>query len=191
MTPVGHSLCGASLAVFCTPRLKSLRARTACVASFVLLASLPDLPIPGWGHDSYLVSHSLLVNSAMVAAAAIGLSLWRQGRTWIGGVPVILGGAVAWLSHLLLDSLYNHGQGIVISWPWGSYRFALPVPWFSTLQGKPPPLNAHTFRVCLIEFLAFLPILLICLYGRRFLCHSPCRGKLRRGQGDGQRNQQA
>ena len=62
----------------------------------------------------------------------------------------MLAGAVAWYSHLLLDTLYNHGKGLAIFWPFGSGRVALPIPWFSTLKVI-PLLSSHNLRVAAIE----------------------------------------
>jgi hypothetical protein len=35
-------------------------------------------------------------------------------RTRTGGWLVLAGGGVAWLSHLLLDTFYNHGLGLAM-----------------------------------------------------------------------------
>ena len=82
-------------------------------------------------------------------------------------MAVILGGAVAWLSHLLLDCLYSHGRGLAIWWPVSHARLALPLPWFDTLQGHHSPLDPHTIRVCLWECAFWGPILLISILWRR------------------------
>lgn len=163
MAPVGHSLFGAAVGVLCVPELKTVRARAVFLTGFVLLANVPDFAVPGWGHDQYQVSHSLFVNLAIIAAIVVLLAIWGKARKRIGGAPVILGGTIAWLSHLLLDSFYNHGKGIAIYWPFSNARLALPIPWFSPLESSPPPLDSHTVRVCLIEAVFFLPVLLIAI----------------------------
>ena len=167
MTPVGHSMVGLSVGVVCMPRWESARAKALFLASFVMLANLPDLPVRNWGHDRYAVSHSLFVNLAIIVPVVIGLRLGRRFAPSIGSWPVLIGGAVAWLSHLLLDSFYNHGEGIRIYWPLWQKSLALPMPWFSSLNSIPPPLDAHTLRICLVEFAFYLPWLLLAVYWRR------------------------
>jgi hypothetical protein len=186
MTPVGHSLVGASIGVISMPPLKSLRARLAFVFAFAALANVPDLAIPGWGHDRYDVSHSLWVNLTLIAAVAVVLrsSLYTMGK--LSRIPdrengtvsspnaaistvVILAGSMAWLSHLLLDSFYCHGNGIAIFWPFSNAHLALPIPWFDNLSASPPPLTIHTLRVCTIELLFYFPLLLTTLFCRRVL----------------------
>ena len=136
-------------------------------AVFALLADIPDFPLPGWGHYKYHISHSIFVTGALVAVALLGL--WIVGR-WKGlriEKRVIVGGVVAWFSHFLLDSMYSHGRGIRIYWPVSSGSLVLPVPWFSTLEHSPPPLNTHTFRVFAIELACYLPLLGAVLLVRR------------------------
>jgi hypothetical protein len=74
-----------------------------------------------------------------------------------------MGGASAWLSHLLLDSFYNHGKGISIFWPFSKARLALPIPWFDLGVGSP----AHIMHVFLIEFLSYFPWLVLAILFRR------------------------
>jgi len=68
-------------------------------------------------------------------------------------------GIAAWLSHLLLDSFYNHGRGIAIYWPLSEGRFELSMPWFSTLHGS-WALDDHTARVVAIELAFYSPLVL-------------------------------
>ena len=37
------------------------------LAGLLVLANALDLPLPGWGHSRYLVSHSLLLNAGLIA----------------------------------------------------------------------------------------------------------------------------
>jgi inner membrane protein len=166
MTPIGHSLTGAALAVLVTPNAASNRDRALVMGVCVLAANSPDLSLPGWGHDQYLVSHSVFVNAAIMAVAA-WLSMRLAHRTSFPVAAMVLGGALALFSHLLLDSFYNHGLGIALLWPFSDARLALPVPWFETWESVPPPWNSHTFRVAAIEFLFYFPLLIFCLEGRR------------------------
>jgi membrane-bound metal-dependent hydrolase YbcI (DUF457 family) len=166
MTPIGHSLFGASVGVVCMPELKTTRAKAALLAAFALLANVPDFALPGWGHDRYQVSHSLFINLSLIAAIVAVLRLRRRAWRELGSTPVVLGGAAAWLSHLLLDSFYNHGRGIAMFWPFSSARLALPLPWLGFLESNPPPLNAHTLEVCLVELGSFGLILSAAVYWR-------------------------
>ena len=74
---------------------------------------------------------------------------------------------LAWFSHLLLDSFYGHGLGVALLWPLSDARLALPIAWFETWRGMPPPLNGHTFRVAATEFLFYFPLVVLFLEGRR------------------------
>ncbi len=161
MTPAGHSLVGAAVGVVCMPRYKSRWASAAFLCVFIALANLPDWPLPYWGHSNYKISHSVFVNLALIIVCGVLLRVCRSTRTKIGAWPIIIGGAVAWLSHLLLDSFYGHGLGVAIFWPFSAARLALPMPWFHTWSSVPPPLNIDTLYICLVEVLFYGPILLL------------------------------
>ncbi len=169
------------------PRYKSPWASTVFLCAFIAIANLPDWPLPGWGHSNYKVSHSIFVNLALIIICVLLLRIkWGRarfvrstgrrpevGRAVPGNLAcpdfttvswgMIIGGAAAWLSHLLLDSFYNHGLGIAIFWPFSTARLALPMPWFHTWSSVPPPLNADTFYICLVETLFYGPILLLAI----------------------------
>jgi hypothetical protein len=161
MTPIGHSLTGAALGLVAMPRHAGPRHKAILLGSFVVLANLPDATLPGWGHYRYDISHSVFVNLAIVAAAATAILLWPRARRAVGGVRVVLLGAAAWLSHLLMDCCYNHGNGAAIFWPVSSARLNLPVPWFSPLYGPWPYLNAHDLRLMGVELAFFGALFLI------------------------------
>jgi membrane-bound metal-dependent hydrolase YbcI (DUF457 family) len=131
-----------------------------------LLANIPDLPLPHWGHRSYRVSHSLFVNSLFLIAV-LPAAFWPRARTAVGGWRVLAGGAAAWLSHLLLDSFYNHARGVAIFWPFGPGRLRLPMPWFSTLDTS-RLLAPHNLRVAAIETAFYGGLLLACVLLRRW-----------------------
>lgn len=153
MAPVGHSLVGLSIGVALCPdafRGRPLVAGTA----FVALSLLPDWPVPGWGHDEYLVSHSLWVNAALVAVVAAA----AQRRL---GVRATVAGGAAWLSHLLLDSFYNHGQGVIVGWPVNRWKLNLPIPWLHTLDLAQPLWSAHNLGEFALEAITFGPLLLV------------------------------
>jgi len=138
-------------------------------AVFAMLADIPDFPLPGWGHYEYRVSHSIFVNGGLIAIVLLGLAAARMGKGLRISKRVVAGGVVAWLSHFLLDSMYNHGHGIAIYWPLAPGSLVLPVPWFSTLEHSPPPLNAHTLCVFAIELVCYSLLLGVVLLARRAL----------------------
>jgi hypothetical protein len=149
VTPVGHSLAGLAIGVLGAPRGAGWRARACFAAAFVVLPNLPDAPLPGWGHDDYTVSHSLLVNLALAAVVARVISLSPAALRAVGGWRGLLAGVLAWQSHFLLDSFYNHHKGVAIFWPASTARLDLALPWFRTLPGW--ALDAVTLRIVVIE----------------------------------------
>jgi len=76
-------------------------------------------------------------------------------------------GGLAWLSHMLLDSFYNHGQGVAIFWPLSDARLALPIPWFSVVYGVPPSLTPEMARAFAIELICYAPLVLAAIVARR------------------------
>jgi len=166
MTSVGHCLTGLSFAALLVPRSWERKEKLATFAAFTLVANAPDLPLPFWGHYNYRVSHSLFVNLALVAVV-VGLLIssraWRSeaARRW-----VVLGGAAAWLSHLLLDSFYSHGHGIRIFWPVSDGALRLPVPWFHVLQ-RDSPADLATLQILATEALCYGALLAACVIWRR------------------------
>jgi membrane-bound metal-dependent hydrolase YbcI (DUF457 family) len=165
MTQVGHALTGAAIGVLCLPPHLSKRAAGGYLVACALLANVPDFGFRNWGHDRYDISHSVFVNLLIILVLAAALWLLPAVRARIGGT-VFLGGAASWLSHLLLDSFYNHGMGIAIFWPFSSARLALPIPWLSVLN-SPLPITWQAMQVWAIELASFLPLLLLAIEVRR------------------------
>ena len=126
---------------------------------FVALANLPDWPLPGWGHDSYDISHSVFVNIALICVAVFAVKILASSK-WFGRGRFLSLAALAWLSHLLLDSFYNHGQGIAIYWPVSTCKLNLAMPWFGNWDLSQSVLSTHNLSVFGIEFIAYSPILL-------------------------------
>ena len=166
MSPIGHSLVGLALSTVAMPRGCSFKSKFCISFAYVALANLPDWPIPMWGHDRYDISHSVFVNAALIALL---VSCWlviprinarAQNR-------IVLFGAAAWLSHLLLDSFYNHGRGIGIYWPFSDGRLVLSMPWFSTLDLDQAIYAQHNLSVFAIELVAYFPILVLTVVVRR------------------------
>lgn len=166
MSPVGHSITGLAIAALALPAGVKRTRLWLGGAAFIALANLPDWPLPGWGHDRYEISHSLFANLALIATGAL---IWRAIPAWRQALParLILLAACAWLSHLLLDSFYNHGKGIGIGWPLLEYRLNLPVPLFRIVDTSLPPWHPRNLSVFAIELIAYSPLLALALRHRR------------------------
>lgn len=159
MTTVGHSLTGISLAVLTLPRGHSRRWYVLAALTFGFFANLPDFPLPGWGHSVYHVSHSVFVPILLASLIPL-LLLWPTYRTPVEG-RVIAAWLAAWLSHMVLDSLYSHGRGIAIFWPFSDASLAMPLPWFDTISL--PARTQGNLRVFAIEALAYGAVLSACI----------------------------
>lgn len=169
MTPVGHTLTGLTIAVLVLPRDVSTKRRLVTMGSFALLANLPDLPFPGWGHERYDISHSVFVIGGILWLTLLFALLIGPVARIAGGRRILFAGAGACLSHLLLDTLYNHGFGLAMFWPFSEARLALPVPWFETLKTSLPAITMHSIRVFLIELACYGPIFLAAVFWRKRL----------------------
>jgi hypothetical protein len=75
--------------------------------------------------------------------------------------------SLTWLSHMVLDSMYNHGLGIGVFWPFSDAHLVLPVPWFETLSW--PPVTEHNRNVFATELAFYGTLLIVCLLLRRRL----------------------
>jgi membrane-bound metal-dependent hydrolase YbcI (DUF457 family) len=166
MTSVGHCLTGLSFAALVVPRSWERRRKAVAFAAIVLVANVPDLPLPFWGHFDYRVSHSLFANLALLAVV-VGLLI--SSRAWRSEAAfrwVVAGGVAAWLSHFLLDSFYSHGYGIRIFWPFSDASLNLPIPWFHVMRrdlfGDPAAL-----RILATEAVWYGALLAACLIFRR------------------------
>jgi membrane-bound metal-dependent hydrolase YbcI (DUF457 family) len=166
MTSVGHCLTGLSFASLVVPRSWERKEKLAAFAAFTLVANTPDLPLPFWGHFNYRVSHSLFVNLALVSALVgllLGHRAWRSQKAWKW---VVVAGAAAWLSHLLLDSFYSHGRGVRIFWPLSDGALNLAIPWLHVLRRSSSP-DLANLRVFIVEALWYGALLAACLIWRR------------------------
>ena len=79
--------------------------------AFVALANLPDWPLPNWGHDRYDISHSVFVNIGLIGLVVVLTQVFAN-QTRLSQNRFLTLAAMAWLSHLLLDTFYNHGEGL-------------------------------------------------------------------------------
>lgn len=155
---------GLTIATVATPRDWSVRARVVTYATFVVLANAPDIPLANWGHHRYDISHSVFVTAVATALVALVVRLIASA----GRIPwqLYLAGVAAWYSHLLLDTTYNHGNGLAVFWPVNSGRVALPIPWFSIM--RPHELfSTHNYQVWAIEAGVYGTIFAAVLWARR------------------------
>jgi membrane-bound metal-dependent hydrolase YbcI (DUF457 family) len=169
MTFVGHGLMGLAIGAAVVPRRAGWVAKGATLAAMVFLAVVPDLPLAGWGHDDYLLSHSIFINLGAIGLLLGLMAFWQQGRARLGGWAVVLGGAGAWLSHLLLDCTYNHGHGLAMFWPLSdTARLRLTLPWFRVWYANLRGWNATTLRSLGTEAIAVGGVLLAVVALRAF-----------------------
>jgi len=162
MTPVGHILTGASIGVVCLPQKKPWHWKLVYFVIFSCLALVPDFKIKYWGHHRYYISHSVFINTLAIIMMVALLSKRKGLIDKLGGWWVVVGGGLAWLNHLLLDTFYNHGKGLAMFWPLSQARLAIPIAWFSVVEAIPPPLTRETARIFLIEFVSY-GVLLLCV----------------------------
>jgi len=169
MTLVGHSIIGATMAVVTIPLGARVRRLALAMLAFVVLANIPDLRLPYWGHERYGISHSVFVNGTVILLLSLPFLLSGRARSSIGGITVVVGCALAWLSHLLLDTFYNHGRGLAMFWPFSKGRLALPVPWFETAKKPLPHFDLHTARVWSVELVSYGVVIVAALLVRHAL----------------------
>ena len=92
--------------------------------------------------------------------------VWTREELSIRDRRLILFGAAACLSHLLLDTFYNHGNGLAMFWPASEATLAFPIPWFETI--KSPLASVQNLKTFAIEFACYAPLLLLAtVYLRR------------------------
>lgn len=154
MSPVGHSLIGATVGVALWPQFEGRKQRLVVLLGMIAAANIPDLPLPFWGHTSYRVSHSVF--SGLVVATIIFLAMQASplGRNRRKLNMVFWAATLALVSHYLLDTLYNHGKGLPMFWPFSDVRVALPIPWFAHMDGV-NVLSWHNLQIGLVELAAF------------------------------------
>lgn len=165
MSPVGHTLMGLTIGYLAAPNRQP---KTTWLATTAFFANAPDLPLPCWGHARYDISHSIFSTTVAIAVVIMLTKLLYP-------VPrrLTIACGIAWYSHLLLDTLYNHGQGLAMFWPISKARIAMPIPWFNTLSLE-RVFSLHNLKVCAIELLVYGTILSVGVLAKRFYA-----GKLR------------
>lgn len=165
MSPVGHTLTGLTIGYLAVPRATPTKTKFTLLAAIATLASAPDWPLPYWGHFRYEISHSLLMTTIGTMLLSLILT-WRFRWNPPVTLRVIIGMVLAWYSHLLLDSFYNHGYGVYISWPWQRARFALPIPWLANAD-REHVFSMHNVRVALYELATFGPLLILAMLSKK------------------------
>jgi hypothetical protein len=163
MTFVGHCMTGVAIGLVIIPTRTPRSRMFFGLAGCAVAANMPDLPIRHWGHDDYLFSHSLFVNSAIILLFVLAIALiskvFERKISW----RLLFAWANAWLSHLLLDTLYNHGLGLSMFWPYSNAALALPIPWFHTIEVEAGLTAWHNLREYLFEFLSFSLIVVVAI----------------------------
>ncbi len=159
MTTLGHSLTGLAALTLALPAGLSWRRWLLWAVLFIALASVPDWPLPGWGHRQLTVSHSLWVNLILCASLTVVLYQKFPGR--FSETHILLWGAAAWVSHLVLDTLYGDLPGMAIYWPFSDSLASVPLPWLKSLPHVPPPFDPMVLRVLRNELLTFAPLILL------------------------------
>ena len=165
MTPIGHTITGLAIGYLAIPRDTPIKQMGLLLAACALLASAPDLPFPYWGHNNYPISHSIF--STALGVILLETFVWRRfhGRPPIT-LSVMIAMALAWYSHILLDSFYSHAIGLEVLWPFSEGRLRLPIPWLA------PGDKVHIFsifnvKVALLEILTFGPLLVLAVLVKR------------------------
>lgn len=171
MTPIGHTLTGLAIGYLAIPRATPIKPKILLLVAFAVVASAPDLPLPYWGHFRYEISHSVF--STAVGIAILWLIVWWKfrGKEPVGW-RVMLGLALAWYSHLLLDTMYNHGYGLDMFWPVSEKRIAIPVPWLSR-GDREHIFSLHNVMVAVYELLTFGPLVVMAYLMKKAVTPEP------------------
>lgn len=159
MTPIGHTITGLAIGYLAIPRDTPPKQKAISLGVFAVLASAPDFPFPYWGHDYYPISHSLVVTTFAILLIGTFLGFKYKGRAPFTP-SMLIAGALAWYSHIFLDTLYNHTAGLEVGWPLFDYRIALPVPWLSP-GNRLDVFSMHNVKVAVLEMITFGPLLIL------------------------------
>lgn len=177
MTFIGHSITGVTIGLLAIPSTWRLRVTAPLLIGFAVLANLPDFRLPYWGHHRYDISHSIFINTGIILFIALPfLFLPSSRRHRVALRPLLLGASAAWVSHLFLDTFYNHGHGLAMFWPFSTARLSLAIPWFETVRKPLPHFDAHTVRVWLLELVSYGAVLALVLLVRKRYFRNGRRG---------------
>jgi hypothetical protein len=155
MTFVGHCITGTSIGLFLISPRCTNRQLLIGVVCCAIAANFPDLKIKHWGHDDYLFSHSLFVNCGIIASITLVMALMARPLHLKVHWRIISALSLAWLSHLLLDTFYNHGFGLKMFWPLSNTSLAFPIPWFHTIDVSAGYLAWHNLQEFILELASF------------------------------------
>jgi membrane-bound metal-dependent hydrolase YbcI (DUF457 family) len=167
MTPIGHTLTGLAIGYLVVPRDTPPKQKAITLGVFAILASAPDLPFPYWGHNDYRISHSLVMTTLGIVLIGGFFAIKYRGRPPFTPT-MLIAGAIAWYSHILLDTMYNHAIGLEVGWPLFDYRLRLPVSWQSP-GNKHAIFSMHNVKVAVYEILTFGPLLMLSILAKKYL----------------------
>lgn len=162
MSPVGHSIVGATIAVTLWRSNQTSAERGKILCAMIVAANIPDLPFPFWGHTRYDISHSVFSGLVIVVCYILVARFTILRQTFAGNWPFLIAGTMAMYSHYFLDTLYKHGKGLAAFQPFSDARVALPLPWLAHMQ-LDPLWSTHNFQVWVIELLTFGVLSSLCL----------------------------
>ena len=157
MSPVGHSLVGATIGISLWPHYHNRSARLKVLFAMVVIANIPDLPLPYWGHwddHCYRISHSIFCGLLILIGLRTFVVRTRAGGSAVERRRLMLATSLALGSHYLLDTFYREGRGLAMFWPFSAAHIALPINLFAHIS----PVDVfswHNLRVCLVEMAAF------------------------------------
>ncbi len=146
------------------PPQMSVKQKGMLLTAFAFIANIPDLPL-----DRYINTHSIFTTTIVVAMLVVLAKIFLRKNPYFTN-RILLGGALAWFSHLLLDTMYNKvgEQGYEMFWPISNAKAALPIPWL--LQSdKINVWSLHNASVAFFEILTFGTVLVLAILTRHWL----------------------
>lgn len=160
--PIAHGLIGASLVALIHPTA-DIKNWKPMLWGF-LLANSPDLDFAfaflfGWKNFHRGISHSL------VFALSVGALMYVFLRRENWRVPLAY--ALAFLSHTLLDFAASSKGAVRLLTPFDEGRYALG--WFGFSELTRGFIISEMLLFSIIEWLIFVPVLLIALRAKKFL----------------------
>jgi membrane-bound metal-dependent hydrolase YbcI (DUF457 family) len=159
LTPIGHTLTGLAIGYLAIPRDTPRKQKAMLLGAFALAASAPDLPFPYWGHSWVEMSHGFVSATVGIILLWLVLWMWFHGKKPVN-LGVMIGLGLAWYSHILLDSMYNHAWGVPCLWPISEARLRLPISWLSS-GNRADILSMHNVKVAVFEIITFGPLLML------------------------------
>lgn len=164
MTPVGHTLTGLTIGYLAVPYEMPPKPKAIALGVFAFLANLPDIPV-----TRFIITHSFIIVTIAVILIIAEIKFFAGNHPYLPN-RVLFGGALAWYSHLLLDSFYDrHGaDGFEAFWPILGVKLSLPIPWLLQAD-KEEVLGWHNASVGLFEAVTFGIPLLVAILAKHWL----------------------